>query len=166
MKRFVLLLALLSFSLFSISQNSILEVVAPAGGTFQGTDISVSWTLGEPVIDTWVNEDAGIMMTSGFQQGNFMITSVPNQMLSDFAVSMYPNPSKNETNILINLPELGNVTITVIDITGRKVIHEEFEQGSLEYSHSLNVSGLKSGLYLVKVHSGSKYSKVLKLIKE
>lgn len=166
MKKIILSLILVSFTLFSMSQTSILEVVSPAGGTFQGTDISVSWTLGEPVIETWVNEEAEIMLTSGFQQGNFAITSVPNQMLSDFSVSMYPNPSKDETSIQVNLPELGKVNIAVIDLTGRKVINEQYEQGSHEHTFKLNVSGLKAGIYLVRIHSGSKYARVLKLIKE
>jgi hypothetical protein len=53
------------------------------------------------------------------------------------APSVHPNPSPG--NVAIN----GNGAISVYDLTGRLVAHGE---------NSLNVSGLQSGLYLVRVH--------------
>jgi hypothetical protein len=53
------------------------------------------------------------------------------------APSVHPNPSPG--NVAIN----GNGAISVYDLTGRLVAHGE---------NSLNVSGLQSGLYLVRVY--------------
>ena len=153
-------------TLISYSQTSILEVISPAGGFFQNENISISWTLGEPVIETWVNESAGIMVTSGFQQGDFTLVSVPHNPLAGFNVQMFPNPARLETNIKVTLPTLGQVNITVLDVTGRTIIQEMFNPATLEHTHPLVVSSLKPGIYLVRVHSGAKLVKVLKLIKE
>jgi len=155
MKKLLLTLSIVLISLLSFSQNSILEVVSPAGGYFENSSISVSWTLGETVIDTWVNEDAGIMVTSGFQQGDFTITGLPQNPMAGFSVKMFPNPAKLETNLKVTLPSLANVNITVLDVTGRTVIQEQFNPSDLEHTHTLNVSTLKPGIYLVRVHSGN-----------
>ena len=166
MRKILLTLSLAVLTLISYSQTSILEVVSPAGGFFQNSNISISWTLGEPVIETWVNESAGIMVTSGFQQGDFAITSVPENPMAGFSVQMFPNPAKLETNIKVVLPTLGQVNITVLDVTGRTILQEMFNPANLEHDHTLNVSSLRSGIYLVRVHSGAKLVKVLKLVKE
>jgi hypothetical protein len=166
MKKFLLTLSIVLITFVSFSQTSILEVVSPAGGYFEGSNISVSWTLGETVIDTWVNEEAGIMVTSGFQQGDFTITGVADNPMAGFTVKMFPNPAKTETSIKVNLPVLANVDITVLDVTGRTVIQEQFNPPTLEHTHTLNVSTLKPGIYLIRVNSGTKLAKVLKFVKE
>jgi hypothetical protein len=167
MKRILLTLSIAILSLGAYSQSSILEVVSSGGGFWANSSFSVSWTLGEPVIDTWINEDAGIMVTSGFQQGDFIATSVPdNQLITSFDVRMFPNPASQETNIKVKLPALAKVNISVHDVTGRVVMQDAFTPSTLEHTHNMNVSSLKSGIYLVRVNSGTKLSKVLKLIKE
>nr|NQU92395.1 hypothetical protein [Bacteroidota bacterium] len=50
---------------FSITSNAQ-QVIASAGGFYEGENISLSWTLGEPVIETF--EGNGIILTQGFQQ--------------------------------------------------------------------------------------------------
>lgn len=166
MRKILLTLSLAVLTMVSYSQTSILEVVSPAGGFFQNANISISWTLGEPVIETWVNESAGIMVTSGFQQGDFTLVSVPQNPMAGFNVNMYPNPARTETNIKVTLPTLGQVNITVLDVTGRTIMQESFNPATLEHTHNLNVSSLRAGIYLVRVHSGTKLVRVLKLIKE
>ncbi len=168
MKKFTLLSLFLLGAFFVKAQTTVLEVVAPAGSYFwnQAAGISVSWTLGEPVTATFINESAGIMLTQGFQQGNLFGTTVPENPLGTFNIQMYPNPAKSETNIKVTLPSLAKVSIIVFDITGRNVIMETLEPSSTEHTFSLNVSSLKSGIYLVRVNAGGKQQKVMKLIKE
>ncbi len=42
------------------------EVIATAGGYYEGENFSVSWTLGEPVTETFTGAD--VILTQGFQQ--------------------------------------------------------------------------------------------------
>lgn len=168
MKKFTLISFLL-LSLFAAkAQTSILEVVSPAGSYFvnEGAGISISWTLGEPVTATFVNEGAGIILTQGFQQGNMFATSLPENISSTFSAQIYPNPAKTEATIKVSAPGLAKVNVQVFDITGRIIIFESFEPTASEHQYKLNVSTLKQGIYLVKVSSGNKQQKVIKLIKE
>jgi hypothetical protein len=166
MKKMILSAAIVFISLASFSQTSILEVVAPAGGFFTASNFSVSWTLGEPVTETWVNQEAGIMVTSGFQQGNLFATSAPVNPTLGFGVKIYPNPARIHANISITLPAMAEITITVLDITGRTVKQDKFIPANLSHIYELNVSTMKSGLYLVRVNSGAKFNKVIKLVVE
>ena len=167
MKNLTLIASLALATTLGFGQTtSILEVVAPAGGFHTASNFSVSWTLGEPVIETWVNETAGIMVTSGFQQGSYSITSVPVDPTSGFNVKMYPNPAESFTNIGISLPAIAEVTVTVMDITGRTVMQDKFTPANQSHIHPLNISSLKSGLYIVSISSGNKLNKVLKLVVE
>jgi hypothetical protein len=149
-------------------QSSILEVISPAGGYYVSAEagVSVSWTLGEPVVGTLFNETEGIMLTQGFQQGDFVIVNVPVDPNIGFTARVFPNPAKVETTVKITMPTQGRVTLMVFDITGRVVISEQFDVFTQEYSYTLNVSSLRAGIYLIRVNSGTKSSKVLKLIKE
>lgn len=159
-------MALVLISLVSFSQTSILEVVAPAGGVFSANNFTFSWTLGEPVIETWINQEAGIIVASGFQQGSMYGTNIPVDPTIGFAIKMYPNPASMQTNISISLPAIAEITITVTDITGRTVKQDKFIPADLLYTYPLDVSLLKSGLYLVRVNSGADVNKIIKLIVE
>ena len=168
MKRITLLLSLLLVVLGTYGQTSILEVISPAGGYYVSTEagINVSWTLGEPVVGTLTNTEAGIILTQGFQQGDFIIVNVPTDPLAGFTAKLYPNPAKDETYIKITMPNPGRINLSIFDITGRAIIADQFDVSSIEYSYKLNVSSLRAGIYLIRINSGTKVSKVLKLIKE
>jgi hypothetical protein len=148
-------------------QTSVLEVVSPAGGYFSNGTISISWTLGEPVIGTLVNNDADLMLTQGFQQGNLFNVDVPTTDLPTLSIKMYPNPAIKNVFFTITNPEAkGEYSVDIYDITGRKILTENFGQFVDQEEKSLDVSSLKSGIYLVQAKVGNRVSKVLKLIKE
>ncbi len=68
----------------------------------------------------------------------------------------YPNPFNPSTYIKFQLPEGGNVKITVFDILGKEVaslINEKMEAGY--HNVEFNASDLASGLYIYKMESGN-----------
>ena len=77
--------------------------------------------------------------------------------------SVYPNPVVNTATINFNLPESGNVNVTLIDAVGNNVANlfsGNKDAGS--QSVDFNANGFTSGNYFVKVQSGS-YNKVMRL---
>ncbi len=79
MKKIIFLCAGLLLSINMQSQSISPEVVAGSGDFFEGSGISISWTLGEPVVETFNN--GGIILTQGFQQPS-MLSLVNCQTLS------------------------------------------------------------------------------------
>jgi hypothetical protein len=64
------------------------------------------------------------------------------------AFTIYPNPSKGTVNVDFgNTPE-ANATLVICDVTGKQVM--EFS----DLSQILSVSGLQTGIYIVKLASG------------
>ena len=79
--------ALIAFSLNTFAQ----QIIATSGGYFEGENISMSWTLGEPVIETFAGED--IILTQGFQQPyNIYLSQVLNIPAGWSGVSGYIDP--------------------------------------------------------------------------
>ena len=64
-KLLIVVIALISVQLI-YSQSITRKVIASAGGYYNGNDINVSYTIGEPIINTLSNND--MIITQGFQQ--------------------------------------------------------------------------------------------------
>ncbi|MBS1514121.1 MAG: T9SS type A sorting domain-containing protein [Bacteroidetes bacterium] len=81
----------------------------------------------------------------------------------------YPNPFNPSTKIDFDMPENGNVTLKIYDLTGKEV--KTLLNGNKTagyYSHSFNASALSSGIYFYSIvitgESGSRYSSVKKMM--
>ncbi|MBN1293241.1 MAG: T9SS type A sorting domain-containing protein, partial [Candidatus Latescibacteria bacterium] len=81
--------------------------------------VSYPWILNNGVR----NGDKYAIYTVDFEPGNFeKLTAVNEKPLAGFAITgNYPNPFNPATTISFTLPEAGKATLTVYDITGRKV---------------------------------------------
>lgn len=98
MKKFTVLLfvALLAGAFAQISAQ---QVVASAGGYYEGENISLSWTVGEPVIETF--SGTNVILTQGFQQPySFYLSQILNIPAGWSGVSSYVDPlNKNVEGI-------------------------------------------------------------------
>ncbi|RLC42003.1 MAG: hypothetical protein DRH49_04560, partial [Candidatus Coatesbacteria bacterium] len=67
-------------------------------------------------------------------------------------VRLYPNPCRDELNISLSSPDRTKVKIYMYDISGRCILSEEISDiTESEADIRLNVSGLSSGIYTIKV---------------
>lgn len=86
-KLLLVLLLMLASSKFVASQ----EVVATAGGFFESDNLSLSWTLGETVVETF--ETDNFILTQGFQQPySFYLSQILNIPAGWSGVSSYIDP--------------------------------------------------------------------------
>ena len=76
-------------------------------------------------------------------------------------IKVYPNPSNGIVNVAI-ANYIGELTIQVYDINGRKVVETSSD---FTGEKSLNLNGLHSGVYAVNIE-GSDFSYSTKIIKE
>ena len=72
---------------------------------------------------------------------------------------IYPNPSNGNINIRA-LIDLGDATISIYDINGRKVFNQEV---SLQDNVNVNATNLTTGMYIMQIE-GVDYSHTAKLI--
>jgi hypothetical protein len=168
-KIFTLILSLALVQAFGQTPAIVMQVVSSSGGYYKDatSGLNISWTLGEPVIETLSNSGANLMITQGFQQGNLFMVDAPNPVLPSLSLRMYPNPAINKIWFEVNNQTAkGEFTVEVYDITGRKILNQELGEFINQEAKEFSVANLKSGIYLVKVKIGNFNSDIIKLIKE
>jgi len=69
------------------------------------------------------------------------------------ALRVFPNPSTGRTVLSYSLPNAGSASIKVSDVSGATVLTKAFQAGRMG-KVSLDASGLRNGVYLVRVAAG------------
>ena len=105
---------------------------------------------------TWLyipGDSASAIVTPDMVDVEYESSNVP----ANFYLSNnYPNPFNPSTKIEFGLPEQSDVTLTVFNILGQKVV--EVTEKSLAagiHSYNFNASQLSSGIYVYRVHATS-----------
>ncbi|PCJ83173.1 MAG: hypothetical protein COA57_11815 [Flavobacteriales bacterium] len=157
--RFLLFLTVF-FPLIGKAQSISPAVISAGGGFFGNGSNSISFTVSELMTETYSTGDH--FLTQGFQQPTPYIISFINEdagFVSD--ITLYPNPFNSQLNISISTPENNNYQIHIYDINGRLTKPPVLLTQSFGLQvYSLDVNGLASGIYIVRVleQSGQKHS--------
>jgi len=93
-----------------------------------------------------------------------VITGIQSSILNSNSISVYPNPANQVLNVRFNNIKAGTADMQIMDITGRMITETQSEVNPGSITH-LNIEGLSSGVYFVKVTSNGS-SQVVKFIKE
>lgn len=160
MKQFFTVFLIIS-NCIAFSQQISPEVIASAGDHFENDGISLSWTLGEPVISTM---ESDYILTQGFHQDFYIITAIDEQELDHISISIYPNPTPDFINIELkkNTDVTEKINIQLLDLNGRLIKEENCE--NLEKTIRMNLQYYERAHYLLKI-STRKEVKTYKIIK-
>lgn len=133
----------------SISQTAMSSVVTTAGGYTVNETCSLSWTLGEPIIETGSSNDNFI--TQGFQQlESIIINDADNSNASVTRVAAYPNPVSDIVYVKSTSNEPLRVYIEGLD--GQNFGDKQITSKD----NGLNLGNLASGIYLLRVYTANK----------
>ena len=152
---------MLLFSSVSFSQVQVLRQLAGSGGgaIFQTTaDLSVNYTIGQPVISLKVNPPLSVIEGFWSTFPLFLSVETPKQAEVKKTISNFPNPVNNTTTFTYRLDAPGRVTLKIYDITGQEVITliDDY-QGAGEQKIDWDVKGSNglltpSGTYLYELN--------------
>ena len=137
------ILIIIASSLVSLNgfSQGIQDILAPSGDHFTNEQISVSWTLGEPVSETI--ESSSISLTQGFHQSRLLVTAIKNPI--PVFVKVYPNPTDDQ--LQIEHVSLSPYQVRLSTFQGQILRQELMVEDS-----KLDVSNLVVGMYLLSVH--------------
>ena len=160
MKKPLLFFLVLLFWGLGYSQSVSPQVTASAGEHFSGTNAQLSWTIGETMIETYVN--GSNQLTQGFHQTNLMITAV-NDLAESFQVKVFPNPATDVLNI-----EWSEITdplnLNLFDATGKQLLLQKALDQTMP--KTLDLSGYATGNYLLHLsNSDGETLKIFKILK-
>jgi hypothetical protein len=142
---------------FDSNGNPLVHDPAKSNGygyKFNKSSLSQSWFSKGGIAYTFFLED-----TSNIVAVN---NSESVQLADNFNLSVYPNPFNPMTNINFQLEKSNFTEIKIYDINGREVeiIFSDVLQSGI-FNFEWTASNLPSGMYLIRVISGS-YSKTIK----
>jgi len=152
-------LVILIFSVNSLiavnAQNPSLsrEVIAAGGDFFVSPVGSLSWTLGETVIETFENNTINIILTQGFQQPDeFNTTGIWELPVSNIFLKLYPNPTVHVVRLDLKFDANSILKIQLVDMLGRIINSDDLDvsKGQLS-SYQLDVSLLSAGMYMFRL---------------
>jgi hypothetical protein len=158
MKKLFLIIVMLACG-YAYSQSVSPEVIATSGDYFVGTNATLSWTLGEPVTETFTGTNN--ILTQGFQQ-KFDISTIQEEHENIYQISVYPNPTNDILNVIINLGIDNNYTAQLFDMQGKLLISNSFTGNS----ENINMSSFTSGNYLLRIiNSKGETIKTFKIVR-
>ncbi len=140
MKRFSLLI----FTLFIVLALGAQEVVSSGGETQKVSGYEVSWTIGEPVIETF--SGSANILTQGFHQPKLSVTPISEFQNSGIELKVYPNPTSDFVIIQTNgLTE--NLRYLLFDINGKLLENELITSEKTK----MNLKNYSGGQYVLKL---------------
>ena len=144
MKQTLLLFSIL-LGRIGLSQTLSPDVITTSGDYFTSANNSLSWTIGECITETYSSTNN--ILTQGFQQSKYTITSVEEITNSNVSVLVYPNPAINFINISAESTLLRKMKVELFDISG-KLIQSAFFQNNVQ----LNISQYANSEYILRVY--------------
>lgn len=165
---------------FSQSSSSAVSgsISIPAGAVSGTTRMRVSmryntapascgnFTYGE-VEDYSVNitGGSGVSINNGNQASPSVASELnPQIMETSFQLSTYPNPTTEEVNVSLQMPEETEVSITLINFQGQQVMSRSMNIARAGLTERLNVSNLKKGIYLMTIRAKNGYKQTQKIV--
>jgi len=149
----ILLIALCSASL------QAQEVVTTAGSYGETTSGSLSWTVGEPVIETIT--DGTNSLTQGFQQSKLTVTTINDLKVSGIELSVYPNPTNSFLSIEVKTDKQRDLLLSLFDINGRLILQKKMAGNK----QTIKMQNYKPATYILKVTEGNKNIKTYLIVK-
>lgn len=168
MKCFNFLFAFLFFiNYFSIAQK-ITPFTFNNGG---GYSSRMEWSLGESVSIASFNSGSFKLNTGVLQPMSNVVTSVieysPDVIVDQ--VSIGPNPTSNHLYVKTRFLQPGKITIQINDSRAMVVFTDELERSSGIYEKDIQLQGLASGNYYLRIYFhpiiGSPKMGIYKIIK-
>ena len=133
-----------------LAQTSVSpEVLGAAGDVATGTTINVSYTIGEPVVETATG--TATILTQGFQQPDYTIVAVDDPGGSDVVATLFPNPTSANLYVRIEAPTEDIYQVELMDIQGQILVRESMEGQS--FREELELGDLAAGTYFVRILS-------------
>jgi hypothetical protein len=121
------------------------QVVATAGEEFKNDIISISWTLGEPAIETLKSNS--IILTQGFQQSDLRTNSNNAFVMSKANIKLYPNPTEDKMSLIVFDQNQVKLKYFLHDIEGKVM-----SSGSLSSPTSnIDLEFCPNGIYLLRL---------------
>jgi hypothetical protein len=150
----VMLLCLVTCSLYSQ------EVVSTSGGQVENSTAQLSWTLGEPIIETV--SDGGHTLTQGLHQSNLLVTAIDEIQRPNFNISAFPNPATDYIELTVERETQDELSFQLFDPNGKLLLEERFANDKA----IIQTVDLLPAMYFITIKEGQDNIQTFQIIKK
>ena len=155
------------------SQSISPEVYPSSGDYYTGTNATLSWTIGESVTKTF--SAANTILTQGFQQSQYSITSIEETTNNNYQISVYPNPATDLININVypvksllfngvQSVDKTSLKVELIDLQGKRLYYQNIPIAiGNSNNNTLDLKQFPGSIYFLKIYTND--NKLLKSYK-
>lgn len=93
---------------------------------------------------------SGLRGTSGDRE-----VALETDLSHDFGLSVYPNPTAGDARVDFELAAAQQITLRVLDLTGRIVINQQLEGTAGSNKIRLEMGAMSNGVYVVEIQAGN-----------
>jgi hypothetical protein len=147
-KYFTLVFCILSMSTYAQTEN----VISSGGNSVQNSQGSMTWTIGEAVINTIESPD--VQLTQGFNQGWLNFLNIE-KFSENINITVFPNPATHYINI-----ESDKKSDLIIYDASSKIVRNL----SIEKEDTVDLSDLAPGIYYIEFTRKNSKIKTIKII--
>ena len=132
------------------SQSRDLQTPCAAAGQGTAGDLKISYTIGEMVLVS-TERYSNFLLTQGIlQPEEGKIETGGSAGFQPGEVEIFPNPTPDRLSVRIALFNEGNISMELIDATGKQLIRDEF-QYSRFVTKEYSLAKYAASLYLLKI---------------
>ncbi|MEG1555154.1 MAG: T9SS type A sorting domain-containing protein, partial [Bacteroidales bacterium] len=89
---------------------------------------------------------------TGFELESYIILGIDEESgLSD--VNIYPNPASNYVNVKFSTDQAENISLQVLDMTGKMIYSEAINHAGGELNHQIPVANFAKGIYFLQLQT-------------
>jgi hypothetical protein len=126
-------------------------LLSSSGNIMQNEEFGLDWSLGEIAIETIGNDSH--LLTQGFHQPSFSLTSSYASKIADIDILVYPNPTNRNLNVKLSLDAYDTLKLSLLDVSGKLLLNREYH-GQV-FNESLALENLSAGVYFLKIYTSS-----------
>jgi hypothetical protein len=153
------LIAIVCCILTGYGTTNAQEVISTAGNAHSNNNGSISYTIGEPVIETFTGETN--ILTQGFLQSNVVVTAIDELPGLDFEISAFPNPATEIVKLRIVKESVTGMHYMLYDMNGILLMKNRLKGTVTE----VPLGDLSPTEYILKVYNQDKELKSFKIIR-
>ena len=152
---FLVLLFLLPFC-----KGRAQEVISPAGAQATSASVQLSWTVGEPVIETF--SGSAFVLTQGFHQSRLTITAIDPSTLMGVEIHVYPNPTSSGATVSFSNGSGQGHQLILVNSEGKVLLTKKIRNAC----ETIGLESYAPGVYMIRIqHPDKPGSQTFSIIK-
>lgn len=156
-----MLLACFSFIAYQ-AQTVTPVLVSNDGGYSSLSNGSISWSIGEPISETYNGPNQ--ILTMGFHQPELNVSTLIKEQGNGSEILVFPNPVRDELTLNLSGLRSGKYEVSLNDVSGKLIYQTECNIEENASTFKLKMLEMAAGNYFIRVNN-SNYNKTVKITK-